>query len=264
MTQGRPGGAKGMRSRNTTRTSSGRQRQGVASRELQEARRKRRQQEVMRNRIIFGLICAAILALLIFIIVKVIGLALSSGSMAEESMLTFEQDGTVVFEEVIDFDTDTYSKSEFKSYTKDLISSFNDSYGDKAITLNQLRVSGDKAYVKTTYADADAYSAFTSYQTFNGKYEDAAEEGYDFEELFCITENDKKGPGNAVIASETFEGFQVAVVNENVTVNVPGQIYYISETSTELVDANTVRISQTDGNNDATDTVYIVYMPDKK
>ncbi len=255
MTQSRPGGPTGMRSRNTA----GRPRQGVASRELQEARRRRRQREVMRNRIIFAIGCLAVIALIVFLIVKLIGALAGSGKMPETSTLTFENDGEVIFEEVADFDTDVYSKAEFKTYTNDLIDSFNDTYGEKAITLDKLKVSGEKVYVKTTYKNADAYSAFTSYQTFNSSFEDAKAAGYDFEELFCITENDTKGTAQPVIASETFAGFQVAIVSENVTVKVPGQIYYISELSTELLDGSTVSIKQADGNDDATDLVYIIY-----
>lgn len=263
MTQKRPGGTTGMRSRNSSATSTGRPRQGVAARELSAARRKRRQREVMRNRIIFGVVCVAIFALLVFLIIKVAGLAMNSGSMPETSTLTFDKSGKVVFEEVTDFDAETYSKSELKTYTNDLIESFNETYGKDAITLDKLKVSGDKAYIKTTYHDAEAYSAFTSYQTFNASFEEATEAGYDFEELFCTVADGTKATGQAVIAADTFAGYQVAVVSENVTVVVPGQINYISETSTEIVDGSTVSIKQADGNDDATDTVYIIYTADK-
>ena len=145
----------GMRSRNT----GARPRQGVASRELQEARRKRRQREVLRNRIIFGAGIIIVAALLIFIIIKLIGIALNSSKTADTSKLTFTADGQVVFEEVTDFDSDTYSKSEFKSYTKDLIKEFNDSHGDGSIKLDRLRFKANQVYIKTTYKDADCYSA---------------------------------------------------------------------------------------------------------
>ena len=62
MTNNRPRQGSGMRSRNSAKSPT---RQGVAARELQEARRKRRQREVMRNRIILGVICLCIFALLI-------------------------------------------------------------------------------------------------------------------------------------------------------------------------------------------------------
>ena len=245
----------GMRSRNM----GARPRQGVASKELQEARRKRRQREVMRNRIIFGVSLIAFVALLIFIIVKLIGVIFNSQDAADASKLTFTADGQVVFEEVTDFDTDTYSKSEFKGYTADLIDSFNETYGDKAITLNKLKVSGGKAYVKTTYKDADCYSAFTSYKTYNASYTDAVEAGYDFAALFSQVADGQLLEASVINADEAFADSSVAVVNENITVTVPGDITYVSNADITVVDSDTVTISQADGNADATDLVYIIY-----
>ena len=245
----------GMRSRNT----GARPRQGVASRELQEARRKRRQREVLRNRIIFGAGIIIVAALLIFIIIKLIGIALNSSKTADTSKLTFTADGQVVFEEVTDFDSDTYSKSEFKSYTTDLIDSFNDTYGNKAIALNKLKVSGDKAYVKATYMDAQCYSSFTSYETYNGSYTDAVEAGYDFAALFSQVADGKLLEANVINADEIFADSYVAVVNENVTVTVPGDITYVSNADITLVYSDTITISQADGTADATDLVYIIY-----
>ncbi len=256
MTQKRPGAkSSGMRSRNTA----GRPRQGVASRELQEARRKRRQREVMRNRIILGVGILVVLILVIFLIVKLIGAALGMGGAADASTITFEKDGSVVFEEVTDFDKETYSKSELKSYTQDLIESFNESYGSEAIKLNKIKNVGDKIYVKTTYEDAKAYEAFSSYSTFNGSYDKAVEAGYHFDEVFSVVADKVKAAGSAVDDETLFADMQVAIVDENVTVVVPGEITYVSEPSTEIVDDDTVSIKQADGNDDSSDLVYIIY-----
>lgn len=256
MTQKRPGGKPtGMRSRNT----SGRPRQGVASRELQEARRRRRQREVMRNRILFGVGLLALLVLIIFLIVKLIGFIFGSGASADASTITFQSDGNVVFEEIVDFDKDTYSKSELKSYTTDLIDSFNDSYGSKAIKLNKIKTVGDKVYVKTTYENAKAYESFTAYTAFDGNYAEALEAGYQFDELFCKVSDGAKAEGQSVDAESLFADMQIAIVNENVTVVVPGEITYVSEPSTEIVDDNTVSIKQADDNADSTDLVYVIY-----
>ncbi len=242
-----------------SRAGGARPRQGVASRELQEARRRKRQREVMRNRIIFGACVLAFLLLLIFIIVKLIGLALNSGKASDTSKLTFTDTGKVVFEEVTDFESDTYSKSEFKKYTNDLISSFNETYGEKAITLDKLKVSSGKAYVKTTYKDADCYSAFTSYGTYNASYTEAVDAGYDFAALFSEVADGQLLAADVVNADSVFTDSNVAVVNENVTVTVPGTITYVSNANVELVDSDTITISQADGNADATDMVYIIY-----
>ncbi len=255
MTNRKPMRSTGMRSRNTNSAT----RQGVAARELQEARRKRRQKEVMRNRIILGLICTLILVLIIVILVNLIGGLFSSQKAAESSTITFTQSGEVVFEEVTDFDTDTYSKSELKSYTKELISSFNETYGEEAIVLDKLTVKGGQAYIKTTYKDAETYSAFTSYNTYDASYEDAVAAGYDFEALFSTVADNVVTEAQVVDADTLFTGSNVAIVSQNVTVVVPDTITYISNANVEITDSNTVTISQADGNADATDLVYIIY-----
>lgn len=261
MTQRRPAGGKGgMRSRNTASPT----RQGVAAKELQAARRKKRQKEVMRNRIIFGIVCAALLALLIALIAKFAAAAIATGGAADRSTITFAKDGQVVFEEVEDFDSDTYSKQELKKYTKDLIKSFNDSYGDKSITLKRITFRKGQVYIKTTYKDAECYAAFSTYTTYNGSYEDAAAAGYDFADLFSAVSEGEKAPGQSLDPVATFAGYQVAIVKENVDVIVPGNIIYVSQASTEVVNYHEISISQADGNDDATDLVYIIYSVDKK
>ena len=260
MTQKRPaGGNSGMRTRNTARPT----RQGVAAKELQAARRKKRQRQVMRNRIIFGVLCITLLILLITMIIRIGGSIIATGGAADTSTLTFTKNGQVVFEEVADFDTDVYSKAELKANTKELIASFNDTYGKKAITLKRITYKKGQVYIKTTYKDAECYAAFTSYKTYNGSYAGAIGAGYDFTDMFSVVADGQKAAGQTINADSTFGDYQVAVVNENVNVVVPGQIDYVSESSTEIVNDHTVSISQADGNNDATDLVYIIYSAEK-
>lgn len=233
-------------------------RAGVASKELQEARRKKRQREVMRNRIIFGAACLIVLFLIIFIIVKIVGMILGSGQIPDASTLTFNEDGTVVFEEVAEFGDD-YSKSDLKSSTQELISSFNEAYGSDAITLDKIKVKGDVAYVKTTYVDADAYASFTTYTCFNDTVENATEAGYDFNDVFAEVTDGVKGDTVDYNSADDFAGYYVAMVQENVNVVVPGDIAYVSDLSTDVIDGNTVSITPADGNEDASDLVYIIY-----
>lgn len=250
----------GMRSRNTSsRATQSRNPQGRPSRELQEARRKKRQRQVMRNRIIFGVACALILAIIIFLITKLVGHFVGSGSAATTSTLTFENDGKIVFEEIVDFDTDIYDESSLEDFVEENVSSFNDAYGSEAIEIEKISVSDNKSYVRTSYVDADAYSAATSYQTFNDTYESAIEAGYSFNTTFAAVTEATKGEGQNIDADTVFAGKRVAVVNENVTVVVPGTIEYVSDASTEVVADNTIKISPADGNEDSTELVYIIY-----
>ncbi|MBP5325681.1 MAG: hypothetical protein J6Y86_09330 [Pseudobutyrivibrio sp.] len=267
MTRKTPGGkTSGMRSRSTAARPAARpDRQGALSQQLKEARRKKRQKQVMRNRLIFVGVCAAALLIVILLIVKLFGFISGVGKKAETSTITFDKDGKVVFEEVVDFDTETYSKSDLKDYTNDLITKYNDSHEDDDIELDKVSVSDNKAYIKTTYKNAETYSGFTSYQTFDGTYESAIEAGYDFNTRYStVTEaTEDKAPtlseSQSVDTDTAFAGKRVVAVNENVTVVVPGIIEYVSDADVEVISNNTIKISPADGNNDSTSLVYIVY-----
>ncbi len=250
----------GMRSRNaSSRPAQNRTTQGRASRELQEARRRKRQRQVMRNRIIFGAGCALVLALIIFLITKLVGFFAGAGSVADTSTITFNEDGGVVFEEIVDFDTDIYDKSSLEDFVEENVASFNDAYGSEAVSVEKISVSDNKSYVRTSYVDADAYSSATSYQTYDDTYENAIAAGYTFNNTFAAVTDATKGEGQNVDADTVFAGKRVAVVSENVVVVVPGTIDYVSDSDTEVIADNTIKISPADGNEDSTELVYIIY-----
>ena len=236
----------------------------VAAKELESARRKRRHAIVMRNRIIFALILLAIVCLIIFGLVKLISGHISKWDEADTSTITFVDDGSLVFEEITDFDEDTYDAAELKSYIKDLVASYNEAAGDDTIVLNKVSVSSDEAYVRTTYSNYEDYTAFTSYVTYYGSVEDAITAGYDFEASFASVADGVKGDITEVEAEDDFADYRVAIVKENVDVVVPGTIYYISNNSTDVIGTNTVTIAQADGNEDATDLVYIIFKEDEE
>jgi len=261
MTERRPrGSASGMRSRHIGR----KPKEAVAKQAIKEAKRKQRQRIVMRNRAIFGAGCVAVAALLIFLLIKLFGFIFDLGKTAETTTITFTEDGKVVFEEVVDFDTDTYSKSDLKSESEDLIEAFNKKKGKDVVSLDKVKMKKDKVYVKSTYDSPEVYSSFTSYDTFGGTYEKAVEAGYKFADIFSQVTDGKKGQGQILDAASLFAGKGVAIINENCTVVVPGTVEYVSESSTEIVDASTVKITPKDGNEDATETVYIIYNTNTK
>lgn len=240
------------------------QRRGVAASQLQAARRRKRHREVIRNRIIFGVVCLAILILVIFLIYKLVTALLSGvgSSASDTSRLTFEEDGSLTFEEVTDLDSADYDKDQLKDYVTGLIDSFNETYGSEAITLEECSVKSDQAYVKTSYDSPDTYTSFTSYVTYCDTVENAYEAGYDFTDTFDTVSDGAKGQVVETSGISDFTGMQVAIVKENVQVVVPGDIAYISDRSTELVDSHTVNISPADGNMDSADLVYIIYSTD--
>ncbi len=236
-------------------------RRGVASAQLQEARRRKRYRQVMRNRIIFALVCFLLLLLIVFAIVKLLTRGGSASSSADTSTLTFAEDGSIVFEEVTDFDSDSYDKKELQSQSEDLIASFNETYGSDAITLEQLTVKNDSAYMKTSYQDADVYTSFTSYNTYFDSVANAVEAGYDFADTFATVTDGVAGDAIETDGASEFLDYQVAIVEQNVAVTVPGQILYVSSSGARLLSEDTVSITADADNPDVTERVYIIYTP---
>lgn len=239
---------------------------GVASKQLASARRKRHQREVLRNRIIFGIICAMLLALIIFSIVKIISLFTNSFDESDVSKLTINTDGTIIYEEITEFDEEIYSEKDFKNYIKPLIESYNETMGSESIVIDKIKFKNDTAYVRTKYDSADTYTSFTSYPLFVGQIDEAMEAGYDFASIFVKVDNGIVGETVEFSNPTFFDDLNVAIIKENTLVSVPGTIEYISNHSTNLVEdtTNEVAISQKDGNNDATETVYIIYKADEE
>ncbi len=89
--------------------------QALKKRQLQRKKALRR-----RRRILIASIAAIVVAAVLIIVLLVRGLV---GKKVEETALTLNEDGSVTFEEVMEFDSDTYSKAEMKKFVKDMVDS---------------------------------------------------------------------------------------------------------------------------------------------
>ncbi len=236
-------------------------RKGVASAQMQEARRRKRYRQVMRNRIIFVMVCLLVVLLIVFALVKLFTRGASSSSSADISTLTFSEDGSIVFEEISSFDSDYYDKKELQSQSEDLIASFNETYGADAITLDELKVKDGNAYMKTSYQDADVYTSFTSYNTYLDSVSAAVEAGYDFADTFMSVTDGVAGEAIETEGASDFLDYQVAIVEQNVAVTVPGQLVYVSSSGVTVLSQDTVSITADADNSDVTERVYIIYSP---
>lgn len=215
-----------------------------------------RKAKMLKRRIIFG---GGILVAAIAVILIVCFLTGMFDKGAEISTLTIQNDGTIVSEEVETLGEDYYAKGELKSFVKKEIKEYNSQAGTKAVKLQKLSVKGDNAYLKTGYKTAGDYQAFTGYELFSGTLEEAQKAGYDLSDTFMAVKDGAKGDG---VDRETVlkdKKAKVVAIRENITVKVAGKILYVSGQDTEMTAEDTVTISQTDGNQDATDLTYIIY-----
>ncbi|MCF0131101.1 MAG: hypothetical protein HUJ71_05205 [Pseudobutyrivibrio sp.] len=223
-----------------------------------EAIKKQRKRRALRNRIIFILLFIAVAGTAVFFINKAI--QEENASMATVTTLTINEDGSMKCEEVVEFDESKYDKKELKASSKELIKSYNETVGYDAVKLDKIRLKDGIAYMRTIYSSVDDYATFTSTTCYNDSVESAIEVGYDFIDSYCSVLDGVKSV-QAEITSPVFdfEGCKALVIQQNITVVVPGDICYISTGSTDVIDSHTVTISSDDGNQDATTRIYIIY-----
>lgn len=218
--------------------------------------RKRRDEIIRKQRRMLVGGIAVVVAAVALIVCVVLGVF---EQRAEVSMVTLEDDGTVTGEEIETLGEDYYSKNELKAFVKDAIDAYNEQAGEKAVRLKKLSVKGEEAYLRTTYKSAEDYQAFNGFLFFAGSLKAAGEAGYDFSDVFVSVQDGKKG--DAVSPEDIMKdtSVKVIVLRQNVTVQVPGKILFVSERDTKIQSDDTVTISPADGNPDATGLTYIIY-----
>ena len=180
---------------------------------------------------------AAVLVIVIVVIVCLVTGVFEK--RAEKSTLTLEDDGTIVCEEVTEFEADYYDGSELQSYAREQVAVYNDANGADRVRLERVAVGDGDAYMRTRYQSPEDYRQFTGYEIFQGTIAQAQEAGSDQ----VLSDTEKK----------------VLILRENITVTVEGTVLYVSDESTTVESGDTVSIAQADGNEDATTLTYIIY-----
>ena len=208
------------------------------------AQKKARQRQLLKLR----LAASAVVLLIALLIVMAIGGVFEK--KADVSTMTV--DGSrIIYEEVapigeLDF-------SDLKDYVK------SETADAEGVKLMRISKKDGNAYVRTGYDDMAAYSAFTGYEGFVGTVSDADRAGYEFDTVFASVTEGKKGDTVKGKKVKKEGDLRVLIIRENGRFVVDGDIVYVSAESTEVVDGNTVDITQPEGEEDTTVLSYIVY-----
>jgi hypothetical protein len=216
-----------------------------------------KRQDILKRRRM--LLVGAILVVVIIVALLVLQKSGVFEVVPEQGLLSVQDDGTVVCEEVSDFDQEFYTKSTLKTYIKQELAAFNESFGSGSAVLDQMTVKDQRAYVKVSYASTAAYQGFSGFTLFQGTIAEAQEAGYDFSDAFVSVADGEKQDEAKVLDITAQPDLHVVILGENVRVAVDGTICYVSDSNTTLEDARTVVIAQSDGNDDAIQLTYIVY-----
>ncbi len=143
------------------------------------------------------------------------------------SVLFIENDGTVVTNDVVAFDTDKYSTVELEVFINETINTYNKEHGEDSVIRQSLVVENNIASLILTYADVDTYEDFTDSELFVGSIAEAVASGYKFDGQFASIVDGKAIASNV----EKFYGqtdLKVAIVKANTKIQVDGDILYVS------------------------------------
>ena len=143
------------------------------------------------------------------------------------SVVFIQEDGSVVSNDVIYFDTSIYDQTELGLFIEETISTYNKKHGEGAVEKNSLTIENNVASLILEYKDAATYTDFSGIELFMGSVSEAVSEGYEFDGKFA-----KIVDGKAVECTKSdFVGnteLKVAIIKANTKIQIEGEILYIS------------------------------------
>lgn len=165
---------------------------------------------------------------------------------AEKSTIFMLDDGKVVVTDVEEFDGKTYSEDELEDYIDETVDAYNETHEKGSVKCKKLKVDDEtkKATLIMEYATAEDYVAFIGEDAFNGTLAEALAAGYSFEGEFASIDDKQKATACDYDSFKNEEGLRVAIVKQNVNVNVDGKILYASSTNTKMIDESTIEIGE--------------------
>ncbi len=215
------------------------------------SRRARHRQIVRRRRIALG-VFVVVAVLLLYVIIH--SLYIKFKPKADVSTLTIKEDG-VKLEEVIDTDELKASNGDLKRAVKDDISAFNSKHGKNAARFIRLGEKNGKCYVETAFKDVETYAKYSGYAV---KLTKVKASKANFDAIFSEVKDGKKSGYIDAYKVKKMKG-QLLVLNENITVKVPGDVKCVSDEGTKVNEDGSVTIKPVNGNNDYAVNTYIIF-----
>lgn len=167
------------------------------------------------------------------------------------SSLYIQKDGKITQAIVESFEKDYYSFSEFQSMTEKEISTYNSSMGEEQVSVNQLELEGDTAYLLLDYVNAEAYSRYSEEFCFVGTVEEALDEGLSFDMVFKDPEYEEYSAAEVTGQKSS----HVAVLREEGVVQLETPVKYVSNN----VDIISDRMLEVMAIEDEDEYAYIIY-----
>lgn len=182
---------------------------------------------------------------------------------AAESTVYVTKQGTVIGADIEDFNEDYYNEEELKDYITESVESYVASNGDGSVELDrfQTKTSDDGQVIAQLYLN---YATYIDYALFNDitfyaeTVAQAQVDSYTFDQSFQKVED---GAVTGSAQAQDFldeEEIKVVIVGDETVVKVDGEVQYVSEGNTEVVDEDTVKVHYDVEDPDA-QPAYIIY-----
>lgn len=188
-----------------------------------KAKAKARQRQKQKMVVLVGLVAV----LVILIVASLFLSGAIGGKTADGNSVYILENGKVVSTNLEAFDEDDYSKSELKSYMRDVIKAYNKENGSGSVKQKSLHIKNNVATSVLQYKDADAFEDFYGRELFVGTIGEAIGAGYSFDIPFASVNGDTitECTNEKFIADESYK---VAIIKANTKVMVEGKIAFIS------------------------------------
>lgn len=160
---------------------------------------------------------------------------------ADTSTVFVEEDGKIVTVDVEAFDEGTYSQKELDSYVQESIDAYN-AQNANSIKKKKISVKDNVATLILQFANQTAYQDFYGVELFTGTIAEAKENGYTFDVEFAKISDGKAVLCEAEEILNSEEALKVIVIKTNTTVQVDGEILYVSAENISEFQTNSVSI----------------------
>lgn len=175
----------------------------------------------------------------------------------ESNTIIVEKNGKVTEALVEDFSKEYYDDEELEQFVKAEIAAFESENDGAEIKLSDLSVEDGVARMTTRYGSAAEYRDFHDVLFFAGSVVDAQAAGYPFEGNFvAVTDGTAATELTGTSTVLAGEG-KVVILQEAVTVQVPGKIKYVSDGV--VVKAEDTAAITVENETDVAPVAYIIY-----
>lgn len=216
-------------------------------------KQRRRRVKAYAARTVFVLAIVSVVLLCAFAVTKLVNRFGESSKQADSGdIIEIKKNGTVlgIIEE--DFSKDYYDAEGLEAMVGQEIAEYQGISGsDTSVVLKDFHVENGMARVSIAYHSAEDYRSFNNTMLYHGKVSELAGSGISFDRNFLNADN--KESGSAAGMASAAADCHAVVLDEKVTVRVPGKILYYSD-NVSLTGKKTAVV-----NGDSTESAVIIY-----